>query len=126
METEMVRNPAPSARRASIPTTSYPLWLPNDQVEIIMAAQHNSGKLWPDWIAAALAHFKREPAEEIEALLGTWVRGRKEKTRTNVRITKESLDIIDAICAASSNGSKQACLQHALFIHALRTHSTVK
>jgi hypothetical protein len=122
----MVRKPAPTAKRATVPTTSYPLWLPNDQFETIIVAQQKSGKLWPEWIAAALAHFKQEPPEEIEALLGAWVRGRGDKTRTNVRITKASLDEIDAICASTHNGSKQACLQHALFIHALRTHSTTK
>lgn len=122
----MARTPAPTANRAPLPTTSYPLWLPNDQLPTITEAQKISGKQWPEWIAAALSHFKQEPPEEIEALLGAWVRGRKDKTRINVRITKTSLDDIELICAVGHNGSKQACLQHALFIHALRTHSNFK
>lgn len=122
----MVRKPVPIAKLTAAPTTSYPLWLPNDQIEIIMLAQHNSGQLWSEWIAAAVTHFKQEPPEEIHALLGAWVRGRSDKTRTNVRITKDSLNDVEAICASSHKGSKQACLQHALFIHALRTDSTAK
>lgn len=122
----MIRKPAPTAKRAPVPTTSYPLWLPNDQIKTILDAQQKSEKQWPEWIAAALTHFKKEPAEEIEALLGAWVRGRNDKTRINVRITKASLEDIEIICTAAHNGSKQACLQHALFIHALRTHSNTK
>lgn len=122
----MIRKPAPTAKRAPVPTTSYPLWLPNDQIKTIIDAQQTSEKQWPEWIAAALNYFKKEPPEEIEALLGAWVRGRNNKTRINVRITKSSLEDIETICAVAHNGSKQACLQHALFIHALRTHSNTK
>ncbi|MFA4834625.1 MAG: hypothetical protein WC749_00935 [Dehalococcoidia bacterium] len=122
----MARKPAPTAPRGPVQTTSYPLWLPNDQFKTIIEAQQKSEKQWPEWIAAALVHFKKEPTEEIEALLGAWVRERKNKQRINVRITKASLEDIETICAAAHNGSKQACLQHALFIHALRTHSNTK
>lgn len=122
----MIRKPAPTAKRAPVPTTSYPLWLPNDQINTITEAQQKSGKQWAEWIATALAHFKKEPIEEIQALLGAWVRGRENKKRINVRITKDSLDDIEAICVAAHSGSKQACLQHALFIHALRTHTNSK
>jgi hypothetical protein len=122
----MARKLAPTATRGPVPTTSYPLWLPNDQFNTIIEAQQKSEKQWPEWIAAALSHFKKEPPAEIEALLGAWVRERKNKQRINVRITKASLEDIETICAAAHNGSKQACLQHALFIHALRTHSNTK
>lgn len=116
-----MRKPAPTEKKVVAPTTSYPLWLPNDQVEVIQQAQVLSAKAWPDWIADAIEHFKREPEDEIENLLTTWVRGRKDKTKINVRITKDCLLEIDRLCENNKQASKQACLQHACFIHALRT-----
>jgi hypothetical protein len=115
----MIRKRAPTATLPAVATTSYTLWLPNDQVEIIKSAQASSGKQWPDWVTAAIKRFKEEPQEEIESLLNTWVRNRENKTRMNVRITDACLREISALCVNSSAGSKQACLQHALYIYAL-------
>lgn len=123
----MARQPAPSSKRSiapAVPTTSYPVWLPNDQIELILEAQQQSGKDWPVWIAAAIAIFLKEPSEEISSLLTTFVRDRKNKTRTNLRISQATLDIIEAVCKAHGVGTKQACLQHALFMYALRTHKS--
>ncbi|WP_153785334.1 hypothetical protein [Pseudomonas sp. EMN2] len=116
-----MRKPAPTEKKVVAPTTSYPLWLPNDQVEVIQQAQVLSSKAWPDWISDAIDHFKKEPEDEIENLITTWVRDRKDKKKINVRITKECLAEIDLLCANNKDASKQACLQHACFIHALRT-----
>lgn len=115
----MIRKPAPTASMPVVSTTSYTLWLPNDQVEIIRNAQVASGKQWPDMVSAAIKRFKQEPKEEIESLLCTWVRSRDHKTRMNVRITDACLREISDLCEKSPAGSKQACLQHALFIYAL-------
>jgi predicted DNA binding CopG/RHH family protein len=116
----MARKPAPTSKKVAVPTTSYPLWLPNDQLEIIKEAQSASKKLWPEWVADAMQRFKCEPEEEIEVLLQTWLRDRKDKTRINIRITESTLEEIHELCAKNVNASKQACLQHALYIHALR------
>lgn len=121
----MARQLAPTSKRLALPagpSTSYPLWLPNNQFDLIIKAQEKSGKDWASWISAALTVFKKEPSEEIEALLQTWVRERTNKTRINVRISKKSLDGIAEICKTANSGSKQACLQHALFMYALRTY----
>lgn len=116
----MARKLAPTAKKLAVPTTSYPLWLPNDQLETIKEVQAASKKLWPEWVADAIKRFKCEPEAEIEALLQTWVRDRKGKTRINIRITEATLEEIHELCANNVNASKQACLQHALYIHALR------
>lgn len=115
-----MRNPAPLAKRVAVPNTSYPLWLPKDQAEVIKAAQQTSGKNWTEWVASAFKRFREEPAEEIEVLVQTWVKDRSGKVRMNVRIADSCLAEIDELCAKIENSSKQACLQHALFIYALR------
>jgi len=123
----MARQPAPSSRRPvapAVPTTSYPVWLPNDQIDLIFEAQQQSSKEWPVWIAAAIASFLKEPSEEITSLLTTFVRDRKNKTRTNLRISQATLELIEAVCKDHGVGTKQACLQHALFMYALRTHKS--
>lgn len=122
----MARQPAPSSKRSlapAVPTTSYPVWLPNDQIELIFKTQQQSGKEWPVWIAAAITSFLKEPAEEISSLLTTFVRDRKNKTRTNLRISQATLDVIEAVCS-EHGGTKQACLQHALFMYALRSYKS--
>lgn len=116
----MVRKLAPKTEKIVAPTTSYPLWLPDAQLIIIKLAHEKSKKLWPEWVAEAVQRFKTEPPEEIEALLQTWVRTRDGKTRINIRISESTLAEIDELCALNANSSKQACLQHALYIHALR------
>ncbi|MDZ5605273.1 hypothetical protein SJI00_21090 [Pseudomonas sp. RP23018S] len=123
----MARQPASSSRRPvapAVPTTSYPVWLPNDQFDLIFEAQQQSGKEWPVWIAVAIASFMKEPHEEITSLLTTFVRDRKNKTRTNLRISKATLELIETVCKDHGVGTKQACLQHALFMYALRTHKS--
>lgn len=115
-----MRRAAPSPTKEAVKTTSTSLWLPNDQVQLIKEAQSASSQLWPEWISNAIRHFMKEPPEEIEALLQSWVRGREHKTKINVRITNTCLEEIDQLCARVPDSSKQACLQHALYIHALR------
>lgn len=116
----MIRKPAPTSKKSVVPSTSYPLWLPNNQLLVVKKAQLDSKKLWPEWVAEAITRFKAEPEEEIEALLQAWVRGRKDKTRINIRITEATLSEIHELCANNVNASIQACLQHSLYIHALR------
>lgn len=122
----MARQPAPSSKRSvapPVPSTSYPVWLPNDQIELIFETQQQSGKEWPVWIAAALASFLKEPKEEIASLLTTFVRDRTNKTRTNLRISQATLDKIGIVCE-DHGGTKQACLQHSLFMYALRSYKS--
>lgn len=119
----MARKPLQlEASAKQVKSASYPIWLPKDQLEVIKEAQARSGMLWPKWIERALSNFKREPAEEIASLLTTWNRDRSEKSKINVRIYESTLQEIEELCQQYS-GFKQACLQHALFIYALRTIS---
>lgn len=118
----MARQPAPSSKR-SVVSTSYPVWLPNDQIDLIFQTQQQSGKEWPVWIAAAVARFLKEPNEEISSLLTTFVSDRTNKSRSNLRISQTTLDEIGNVCK-THGGTKQAFLQHALFMYALRTHKS--
>jgi hypothetical protein len=117
----MVRRPAPAVTKPYEISKSYPLWISPDLLKTIEEAHERSPLTWPEWVSEAIKRFEREPQEEIDALLNAWVRGRAGKVRTNIRITDSTNAMIDEICKRSQGGTKQACLQHALFIHALRS-----
>lgn len=117
----MVRRPAPSVIKPKEASESYALWISPELLRIIVEAQDRSPLTWAEWVSEAIFRFEREPQEEIDALLNAWVRGRTGKVRTNIRITDSTNATIDAICNRSQGGTKQACLQHALFIQALRS-----
>jgi hypothetical protein len=116
----MLRRPVVTSPPIDRSTKACRIWLEIERVQIIRDAQKASGKFWPEWVSEAIGYFENEPPAEINALLQTWKRRRRDKEDISIRIFAETLAKIRLMVERHPGGSMQACLQHALFIHALR------
>lgn len=100
-------------------TTTYQVWLNNDQYDAARELVAQAGLSWPVWFDRAFKSFSSLEEEEITNFMASWSRSREGKRPLSMRIHASTLEQCREM-AKKYKGSVQRVIAHAVFVQVLK------
>lgn len=109
----------PAAAPVTVATTTYQIWLTEEQSALANAAIEKAGVAWAEWVRLAIERLNREDDVELRGILGGLKRTNREgKESVSFRLYASTLEEVKRT-AKKFDSSVQAVLSTAFFMQAL-------
>lgn len=109
----------PVAAKPPAGTTTYQVWLTEEQSLLVDKAIAKSDDGWAEWVKKAIDRLKREEHDELKGLIGGIKRTSREgKVITSFRLYGSTLDEVRSL-AKDFQSNVQTVLSTAFFMQAL-------